>query len=155
MSKKGKSSLGLTKVALPLNHNYSCISNSCDDAHFEIATSLTVNPSFDCDSVSNVCNDNISSSDLFVSSDNLTVSGCVNYDNLYEIENDDISHEMPFTITKNENIPPTNHINTIESIVSNDKASNSNRGKMVKFEYKRKSIANKPLYKNKQEAEKD
>ncbi len=98
---KGKSGLGFTRVAPPLNHNYSCIPNFCDDALFEISTLLTVNPSFDnCDSVSNVCNDNISSSDLLVSSDNLTVSGCVDYDNPCEIETIDISHEMPFTLTK-------------------------------------------------------
>ncbi len=102
---KGKSGLGFTRVALPLNHNYSCISNSCDDAIFEIATPLTINPSFDCDSISNFCNDNISSfasmNDLSVSSDNLTVNGCVDYDNLCEIETVNISHEIPFTITKN------------------------------------------------------
>ena len=92
---------------------------------------------------------------LHDSSNNLTVSGCDHYDNFCEIENVDISHEMPFTITKNENIPPKNHIMTIEPRVSNDMASNSKKGKMVKFEYKRKSFANKPLYNNKHEAKKD
>ena len=42
---KGKSGLGFTRVEPPLNHDYLCNPTSCDDALFDIATPLTVNPS--------------------------------------------------------------------------------------------------------------
>ena len=109
---KGKSGLSFTRVEPPLNHNYSCNPTSSDDALFDVTAPLTVNPpSFTLnDSNSNACNDTISIS-TFVnnvhdsSSEDLNENSCLNHDNVCEIETIDISHEMPFSIIKNENIP--------------------------------------------------
>ena len=137
---KGKSGLGFTRVAPPLNHNYSCIPNSCDNALFDVATPLTVNPPIfeNCNSVSNDCND-IASTSASVNIVNDTVyedlneNGCLDHDNFCEIETVNISHEFPFTIIKNENISSNNHIRTIEPRELNEKASKSQKGKMVNF----------------------
>ena len=155
---KGKSGLGFTRVAPPLNHNYSCIPNSCDNALFDVATPLTVNPPIfeNCNSAFNDCNDIASTSEsvnvLHNSSDNLIVNDCVNSDNVCKIETVDISHEMPSTIIKNENILTKNHIQSIEPKFSNYKDSRNQKIKMVHFHSKGKSVENKSLYKSKSEA---
>ncbi len=84
----------------------------------------------------------------------VSINSCVNSNNYRKIETVDISHEIPFTIIKNETIPSINHTRTKESRELSYKASNSQKGKMVKFQYKRKSVENKPLYNNKLEAKK-
>ncbi len=144
---KRKSGLGFTRVEPLLNHNCSCNPVSCDDAHFDVTTHLTVNPPFvDNDSVSVDCNDNAS---IFTSihelhdssSNNLLVNDCVDSDNFCEIKSVNISHEVPFTILKHANIPIKNQINTNElSILNEQKLSVSSK--------------NKPIYRNKAEAKK-
>ena len=90
------------------------------------------------DSNSNACNDTVSISTSVnnvhnSSSDDVNVNDCFDLDNVCEIKTVDISHESPFTIIKNENIPSNNHIRTCVSRDLNEKASKSQKGKMVNF----------------------
>ena len=66
--------------------------------------------------------------------DDANVNVSIDLDNACEIETVDISHESPFTIIKNENIPSNNDIRTCVSRELNEKASKSQKGKMVNFQ---------------------